>query len=321
MALASPLASQLLLDQPWCDLGQAHAHLVQAWSPCLDWLGESWYYGIMSAGMRAEQRTGMAGEARAGSRRNQVSVDGAPKITGAIEHYLQAIYALTAERKSLIGARLAQHLRVSPPSVTQTLQRLEREGFVRLRDLGDRKEILLTEAGRKIGEEATRKHRLIECWLQRELRLSSTEAHQAAERFEPGFTPPLLDRLFEALGRPEACPHGNPIPGVGEIDHNGLYLNEVRAGDEVILGRITEEAEADLDLLTYLERHGVVPGTRLRIVAVDQLSGAVTAQVEGDGEIRLEGRSAALIWVRRAPAEVQGEARDESPAGVAAAGD
>ena len=57
---------------------------------------------------------------------------GAPRITPATEHYLQAIYALTAERKMLIGARLAQHLRVSAPSVTQTLQRLERDGYVTL---------------------------------------------------------------------------------------------------------------------------------------------------------------------------------------------
>jgi DtxR family Mn-dependent transcriptional regulator len=222
------------------------------------------------------------------------------KITNATEHYLQAIYALTAERKVLIGARLAEHLRVSPPSVTQTLQRLEREGYVRLIQLGDRKEIVLTDAGRAIGEAATRKHRLIERWLQKELKLSSTEAHEAAERLEPGFTPVLLDRLFEALGRPETCPHGNPIPGAGQMDHEGLYLDEVRAGDEVIVGRITEEAEADLDLLAYLERHGVFPNTRLRIVAVDSKSGAVTAQTERGEEIRLEGRSAALIYVRRA---------------------
>jgi DtxR family Mn-dependent transcriptional regulator len=223
-----------------------------------------------------------------------------PKITNATEHYLQAIYALTAERKVLIGARLAEHLRVSAPSVTQTLQRLEREGHVRLHDLGDRKEIRLTESGMKIGEEATRKHRLIERWLQKELRLSSTEAHEAAERFEQGFTPVLLDRLYEALGRPETCPHGNPIPGSGrEMDHDGRYLNEVRAGDEVAIGRITEEAEADLDLLTYLERNRVGPGTALRILAVDALSGAVTAVTAEGKEIRVEGRAAALIWVPR----------------------
>jgi DtxR family Mn-dependent transcriptional regulator len=229
--------------------------------------------------------------------------NGAHKITAATEHYLAAIYALTAERKVLIGARLAQHLRVSAPSVTQTLQRLEREGFVRHRDLGDRKEILLTDAGRAIGEAATRKHRLIERWLQKDLQLSSTEAHEAAEPFEQGFTPLLLERLFEALGRPQTCPHGNPIPGAGEIDHDGVYLDQVRAGDEVIVGRITEEAEADLDLLTYLERHGVGPGARLTIVAVDRMSGAVTSRLKNGSEIRLEGRSAALIWVRRPAAE------------------
>lgn len=232
---------------------------------------------------------------RGGQRRDAMT--GAPRITAATEHYLSAIYALTAERGRLIGARLAQHLRVSPPSVTQTLQRLEREGYVRLNDLGDRKEILLTDSGREVGEAATRKHRLIERWLQKELNLSSTEAHEAAEKFEPGFTPMLLERLFVSLGRPKACPHGNPIPGWGEMDHNGIYLDGVQAGDKVNIGRITEEAEADLDLLEYLERHKVTPGARLTIMAVDRLSGAVTAMTEHGDEVRIEGRSAALIWV------------------------
>jgi DtxR family Mn-dependent transcriptional regulator len=231
----------------------------------------------------------------------------APRITAATEHYLQAIYALTAERKVLIGARLAQHLRVSPPSVTQTLQRLERGAFITLVDRGDRKEIQLTEAGKVIGEASTRKHRLIERWLQKELQLTSTQAHEAAERFEPGFTPLLLERLYESLGRPATCPHGNPIPGPEghlEMDYDGVYLDEVRPGETVFLGRITEEAEQDLDLLEYLERHHIGPGTRLGIVNVDQYSGAVTARTSGGDEVRLEGRSAALLWMKRsAPAD------------------
>ena len=142
----------------------------------------------------------------------QMTDDGVPhhKITPATEHYLQAIYALTAERKVLIGARLAQHLRVSPPSVTQTLQRLERDGYVTLHDMGDRKEIQLTDAGRQIGEESTRKHRLIERWLQKELRLSSTEAHEAAERFEAGFTPLLLDGCSSPSAGPRPAPTATP---------------------------------------------------------------------------------------------------------------
>ena len=223
-------------------------------------------------------------------------------VTAATEHYVQAIYALTAERKSLIGARLAQHLRVSAPSVTQTLQRLERDGLVTLVDRGDRKEIQLTDSGRQLGEASTRKHRLIERWLQKELGLTSTEAHEAAEKFEPGFTPMLLERLYESLGRPKTCPHGNPIPppeGGLEMDYDGIYLDEVQPGERVTIGRITEEAEADLDLLDYLERHKIGPGVELRIMSVDRVSGAVTAQTSTGDEVRLEGRSAALIWVKR----------------------
>ena len=225
-----------------------------------------------------------------------------PKITATTEHYLQSIYALAAERKTLIGARLAEHLRVSPPSVTQTLQRLERDGYVQMLDRGDRKEIVLTEAGREIGESSTRKHRLIERWLQKELQLSSTEAHEAAEKFEQGFTPMLLERLYESLGRPKTCPHGNPIPGPEggmEMDYEGVYLDEVEPGDEVVMARITEEAEADLDLLDYLERHNIAPGVHLAIMNVDRISGAVTARSHAGEEIRIEGRSASLLWAKR----------------------
>jgi DtxR family Mn-dependent transcriptional regulator len=225
-----------------------------------------------------------------------------PKITATTEHYLQSIYALAAERKTLIGARLAEHLRVSPPSVTQTLQRLERDGYVQMVDRGDRKEIVLTDAGREIGESSTRKHRLIERWLQKELQLSSTEAHEAAEKFEQGFTPMLLERLYESLGRPKTCPHGNPIPGPEggmEMDYEGVYLDEVQPGDEVVMARITEEAEADLDLLDYLERHNIGPGVHLAIMNVDRISGAVTARSHAGEEIRIEGRSASLLWAKR----------------------
>jgi DtxR family Mn-dependent transcriptional regulator len=141
---------------------------------------------------------------------------------------------------------------------------------------------------------------LIERWLQGDLRLSSTEAHEAAHGLEAGFNDELLDRLFESIGRPTHCPHGNPIPGSGaELDHSGTYLDDVKPGERVWLARITEEAEADLDLLEYLERNEVKPGTPLDIIAVDRKTGAVTARTGSGREIRLELRSAALIYVRR----------------------
>jgi DtxR family Mn-dependent transcriptional regulator len=182
---------------------------------------------------------------------------------------------------------------------------------VKLIARADRKEVHLTPAGRRIGEAATRKHRLIETWLVYSLKLPSAEAHAAAEHLERGFDEFLLNRLFDAIGRPFACPHGNPIPGWGTIDHDGLYLNAVSAGDVVDVGRITEEAEADLDLLTYLERNAVFPQTRLNILAVDRLSGAVTAKTAQGVEVRVEQRSAALIFVRPVSASPQAGARPE----------
>lgn len=240
-----------------------------------------------------------------------------PKVTPAAEKYLAAIYALQAERGAVIGVRLATHLGVSTASVTQTLQKLARQGLV---TFGPHKEILLTDTGRAIGEAATRRHRLIERWLESELGMAATAAHEAAHGFEPAFTPEIEARLFQALGRPATCPHGNPIPGgSGAYRRDGIYLDQVQPGHVVIVDRITEEAEQDLDLLSYLERHRIQPGTQLTILSVGQNHGAITArrdsytpqdgkargvamadEVEDAGsEIRLEVSAAALIWVRR----------------------
>lgn len=240
-----------------------------------------------------------------------------PPVTPAEENYLAAIYALQAERGAVIGVRLAAHLSVSTASVTQTLHKLVRKGQV---TLGPHKEIELTEAGRPIGEAATRRHRLIERWLQTELGLSATAAHESAHGFEHAFTPEIEQRLFEVLGRPETCPHGNPIPGgTGIYSRDGLYLDDVRPSDVVIVDRITEEAEQDLDLLSYLERHRIGPGTQLTVLSVGENRGAITARRDGyvgrdgklrpaqptDGsadagpEIRLESGAAAMIWARK----------------------
>ncbi len=84
-----------------------------------------------------------------------------------------------------------------------------------------------------------------------------------------------------------------------EMDYEGVYLDEVEPGDEVVMARITEEAEADLDLLDYLERHKIGPGVHLAIMNVDRISGAVTARSHAGEEIRIEGRSASLLWAKR----------------------
>src|SRR6185503_10120316 len=82
--------------------------------------------------------------------------------TPAIQDYLGATHDLTGGDKPVIGARLARHMHVSAPSITEALRRMQREGYVRL---AGKKEIRLTTKGKGMAETMARRHRLLERWL------------------------------------------------------------------------------------------------------------------------------------------------------------
>jgi hypothetical protein len=63
------------------------------------------------------------------------------ETTPAIQDYLGAIYDLAGSDKPVIGARLARHMHVSAPSITEALRRMQKDGYIRV---GGRKEIRLT---------------------------------------------------------------------------------------------------------------------------------------------------------------------------------
>lgn len=220
--------------------------------------------------------------------------------TASVQDYLAAVYDLASSSgKPVIGARLAKHMGISAPAVTEAIHRLARGSFVRV---GSGKEVSLTSKGRQIAEVTARRHRLLERWLTDTLGLNWTDAHEEAHRLEHAISPRVEDRLAELLGMPSTCPHGNPIPGMEPPRRVEPFpLAQAKEGATVIVERITEEAEADKKLLEHLWRHDVRPGRRLTITEVAPWAGTITAA--GDGQtIALGLPAAAKIWVYAPPA-------------------
>jgi DtxR family Mn-dependent transcriptional regulator len=214
--------------------------------------------------------------------------------TASVQDYLAAIYDLGGSGKPVIGARLAKHMSVSAPTVTEAVQRLTRGGYVKV---GGGKALTLTPKGRSIAEVMARRHRLLERWLTDTLGLNWADAHEEAHRLEHAISPRVEERLAELLGMPSTCPHGNPIPGMARpVRVTPFPLGQARAGATVVVERITEEAEADKNLLEYLWRSDVRPGRRLRIVEVAPWAGTITASIDGQ-PITLGLPAAAKIWV------------------------
>jgi DtxR family Mn-dependent transcriptional regulator len=197
--------------------------------------------------------------------------------SSVVEDYLQVIHFMARDGVPVIGARLAERMRVTPPTVTATLQRMARDGLI---TQGERKEIAFTERGRQLAEGLVRRHALAERLLTDFLKMPWHEAHEEAHGFEHAITPKVEARLMEALGNPTTCPHGNPIPGRGGLSPEEFPLDDVESGDQIVIQRITEEAEEDLDLMRYLQENGVGPGARMIVREAARFNALVVLEGE-----------------------------------------
>ena len=214
--------------------------------------------------------------------------------TEVAARYLEAIYYMEVERESVRSARLADWLGVSRPTVTVALRRLTRDGMLRL---NSRKEIELTERGREAAAAIVRRHRVMERWLTDALGLDWVAADEEAARLEHAVSELVEQRLWEVLGRPTSCPHGNPIPGHAELDSREIRLAALEQGAAATVNRISEVAEREAPLLLrYLLERRLVPGTKIEVLEADPVGRTLRLRVL-DREVTLSHETAAKIWV------------------------
>src|SRR5713101_7155863 len=222
-----------------------------------------------------------------------------------IAHYLEAIYYIRAEGEVVRSARLADWLSVSRPTVTVALRRMSRDGMVRL---NSHKEIELTAKGRRMAEAIVRRHRIMERWLTDGLGLDWVTADEEAARLEHAVSDVVEKRLYEVLGRPATCPHGNPIPGYSEAAPDEMRLMSFTAGARASITRVSEVAEREAPLLlAYLHDRDLTPGREIKVLEIDGVAKTVRVGV-GERELTLSHETAAKLWAtptnrraRRAP--------------------
>jgi DtxR family Mn-dependent transcriptional regulator len=211
-----------------------------------------------------------------------------------VSHYLEAIYYMWSEGETLRSARLADWLNVSRPTVTVALRRMARDGMVRL---SARKEIELTPAGLRAAEAIVRRHRIMERWLTDGLGLDWVTADEEAARLEHAVSDVVERRLYEVLGKPKTCPHGNPIPGYSKPLPKEVRLANLKAGVRAAVSRVSEVAEREAPtLLTYLHERGLTPGRELKVVEVDGVGRTISIRA-GKRSVTLSQDTAAKLWV------------------------
>jgi DtxR family transcriptional regulator, Mn-dependent transcriptional regulator len=181
--------------------------------------------------------------------------------TPAEEEYLETLFWLFEAGLPLTGANMARAMRLSAPTVSEMLGRLERDGYIARRA---NRAVEFTPQGREHAELVVGRHRMIERFLTDVVGVPWDEVHEEAEKLEHAMTPRFEAYVRGAVGDAKTCPHGHPIRVGERID--GVPLADCEPGAKVTIIRLENEAE---DILHYLKDAGVEPGLEGRIGAND----------------------------------------------------
>ena len=193
-------------------------------------------------------------------------------LVDTTEMYLRTILELEEEGVTPLRARIAERLHQSGPTVSQTVNRMERDGLVTVE--GDR-HLQLTDLGRSHAVAVMRKHRLAELLLVNVIGMPYEEAHDEACRWEHVMSDAVELRVYELLGKPSRSPYGNPIPGLALIDPTDNCATASSEGErnlaapglagEMVVRRITESVQTDIGILRRLHEAGVDPGATITV--------------------------------------------------------
>jgi DtxR family Mn-dependent transcriptional regulator len=223
----------------------------------------------------------------------------AASLSAAAQEYLLALRVAAGDGR-VTASHVARHLGVSTQAASEMFRRLAADGLVAQ---SDGRELVLTTAGRTAADAIFRRHALVEWLLSSIVGLGWAESDEEAARLQGAISPRVEARLDDLLGHPDTCPHGNPIDAeTASRRPAGIPLSNIEAGTRATIYRITEEAEDDKGLLSYLEARALRPGAAITVLARSESLDSLT--LDGPlGRATLGLRPASLVRVLEGDAD------------------
>src|SRR5262252_2928399 len=198
-------------------------------------------------------------------------------LTAAVQDYAKAIYTLESRDGAASTTDLAALLEVRPASVSGMLRKLSALGLVEHERY---RGVRLTNRGRRVALEVIRHHRLGELFLVESLGMTWDEVHAEAEVLEHALSEELEELIAAKLGNPTVDPHGDPIPSreLKLPETSASTLTELEPGETATFVRISD---ADPEMLRFLGKRGIVPGTKLEVVDRQPFDGPLFVRAGG----------------------------------------
>jgi len=193
--------------------------------------------------------------------------------TSTVENYLKAILLRSGENSGIVPTGiLAEALGVTPGTTTTMVKAMAAQGLL---EHLPREGVQLTETGRDVALGVLRKHRLVETFLVRVLKMDWAAVHEEAEALEHAISDGVLERIDALLGHPSSDPHGDPIPGATAelFPARGSTTLATCPSDKSL--RVTRIADQTPAFLEFVQQSGLKPGARVRVSRRDRASGVV----------------------------------------------
>jgi DtxR family transcriptional regulator, Mn-dependent transcriptional regulator len=216
--------------------------------------------------------------------------------TSTVEDYLKAILLVeqTLPTEQLVNmGQIGQALSVAPGTVTAMVKALGKGGLLHYEPYSG---VRLSASGRRAAIRVLRRHRLIELFLVETLGLDWSEVHEEAERLEHAMSDKVIDRIDRLLGFPRVDPHGDPIPDVaGEMpDQDQVNLSDASGDRSWLISRVSDQDE---EFLKFADRHGLKPGSAIKIEKRDPVARALTIKPAELPAVTIGFEAAAKLWL------------------------
>jgi|SRR5690554_5368236 len=210
----------------------------------------------------------------------------------AEEDYLKTIYELTIEQNiDVVKIQdLSNKLSLTNQTVNEMIKKIASKDMVEYLPY---KGVNLTNKGKKIAEKMLRSHRVWEVFLTEKLGFNWREVHQDAEALEHSTSEKVVDALYEYLGKPEYCFHGNPIPlkngGIPKLTHK--RISDLKPGERFKIVRVID----DEDLLEFLDKMKIRLNDEFILKNTNAALGIY--EIEGKASISLNDMISKMIFI------------------------
>ncbi|EGQ3930027.1 metal-dependent transcriptional regulator [Staphylococcus pseudintermedius] len=214
-------------------------------------------------------------------------------LTEEKEDYLKAILSHDGIDTYVSNKTLSRFLNIKPPSVSEMVGRLEKEGYVMTKPY---KGVKLSELGLSYTLDVIKRHRLIELFLIEVLNYTWEEVHVEAEVLEHRVSKLFVERLDELLKYPKTCPHGGVIPRDNHFEEiYKIPLLSFEEGDVVTIRRVRDRSE----LLLFLSSKALSIGDTVKVIAKDDINRLMELENKGE-KIVLSYQNAEVIFGEKA---------------------